>query len=160
MISHIVIVLLSILVAPVCQDRIDNPARLFPAVKLESRQKEQKGVDKKLSIEKARRALLKLLETDLQKELEKLTIADDAKRNIAHIASNDNKKELQSGKVRRFDHMKGIAFIGDWGLVEDDSTFNAVVESERQVIWVKGVFVVTGEEYSAVIKEIATGYVK
>jgi hypothetical protein len=123
--------------------------------------KEHKPPVIKLNVDKARIALLKLVEGDALKELEKHATAREAKRLFEHMASNGNKEALKSGKGMRYEQITGVAFIGDWGLVVDESRFYIVLESKRNIIWVRGVFEMAGEkEYKAVIKEVAIGYAK
>ncbi len=124
-------------------------------------EKDKKSPDMTLTIDKARKALLKLVNENPKKEIEKRATAEDVKLIINYITSKESKQSLLTGHEKKYDRLREVTFIGEWALIMNAATFYIVIPSPIHTIWVEGGFHKTKEgEWRASIKRVAVGYDK
>jgi hypothetical protein len=115
--------------------------------------------EKSLTADNARKALIKLVDGDLKKEIEKGLNKDFGKPLLDLLTTDDAKKALKD-EAPWFEPRNGLTFIGNWGVKLDECKFHAAVKTSGgfHIVWVIGKMELKESTWTASITGFEIGY--
>lgn len=114
------------------------------------------ATESKPTIEEARTALVRLVETKLQQQIAAHVSVEEAKRLADFLKAKERVEQLKNDKATRYEKIPGYVFVGGWAIGIDEPKFYVVIPMRTELIYVKGRFqMANGKGWEASIREIA-----